>query len=47
MAVGAGSYITAVGGGILTLVILVVLRRVQERLDLKETVEKRDLPTND
>lgn len=47
MAVGAGFYITAVGGGVLTLIILVVLRRVEERMDLKSGTAERNLPTND
>jgi putative Mg2+ transporter-C (MgtC) family protein len=35
MAVGSGFYITAVGSGILTLIILFVMRRLQQRLDFK------------
>lgn len=41
MAVGAGFYITAVGSGILTLIILVALRRLQERLDIKSSSSDR------
>jgi putative Mg2+ transporter-C (MgtC) family protein len=43
MAAGAGFYITAVGGGVLTLAILTLLRRIQVALDLKEETE-RDMP---
>jgi putative Mg2+ transporter-C (MgtC) family protein len=44
MAAGAGFYITAVGGGVLTLIILVVLRRLQKRMDFKSDTEERHLP---
>jgi putative Mg2+ transporter-C (MgtC) family protein len=44
MAAGAGFYITAVGGGVLTLIILVALRRVQKRMDFKSDIEERHLP---
>jgi putative Mg2+ transporter-C (MgtC) family protein len=44
MAVGSGFYITAVGSGVLTLVILVVMRRMQQRLDLKNNERHRHLP---
>lgn len=44
MAAGAGFYITAVGGGVLTLIILVVLRRVEERMNLKSGDAERNLP---
>ena len=47
MAVGAGFYITAVGGGVLTLVILVLLRRVEERMDLKANPAERNVSNND
>jgi putative Mg2+ transporter-C (MgtC) family protein len=44
MAAGAGFYITAVGGGVMTLIILVVLRRLQKRMDFKSDTEQRHLP---
>lgn len=47
MAAGAGFYVIAVGGGILTLIILVVLRRLEERLDLKEDDADHDIPATD
>lgn len=35
MAAGSGYYVTAVGGGILTLIILVVVRRFEQQFDFK------------
>ena len=46
MAVGAGFYITAIGGGVLALIILVVLRQVEERMDLKSIASDRQ-PSNE
>jgi putative Mg2+ transporter-C (MgtC) family protein len=43
MAVGSGFYITAVGSGVLTLIILFVMRRLQKRLDLKPDEDDRHL----
>jgi putative Mg2+ transporter-C (MgtC) family protein len=42
MAAGSGFYITAVGGVILALIILMVVRRVELLLDLKEPIDRSD-----
>lgn len=44
VAVGAGFYVTAIGGGVLTLFILIVLRRVEEQMNLKSGKAERHLP---
>jgi putative Mg2+ transporter-C (MgtC) family protein len=47
MAVGAGFYITAAGGGMLTLVILTLLRRVEHKMAVMSGRVKRNLPSED
>jgi putative Mg2+ transporter-C (MgtC) family protein len=47
MAVGAGFYITAAGGGMLTLVILTLLRRVEHKMAVLSGRGKRNLPSED
>jgi putative Mg2+ transporter-C (MgtC) family protein len=44
MAVGAGFYITAVGGVTLALIILVVMRRIELMTEMKRPHHKRELP---
>jgi putative Mg2+ transporter-C (MgtC) family protein len=47
MAVGSGFYITAVGSGVLTLIILVVMRRLQQWLDFKPDEHDRHLHSDE
>lgn len=47
MAVGAGFYVTAVGSGVMTLIVLVAVRRVEKRMALKPKKNTRNLPNTD
>ena len=47
MAAGSGFYITAIGGGVLTLIILVLLRRFEQRLDFKPDSIERSFPRDE
>lgn len=41
MAVGAGYYITALGGGGIALIVLVIFRRVESMIELKQNLKER------